>query len=130
MRNMKPPISGIKYILYKSKVVFEKYSFSEKELNDFNIEQIDNNDLLELHMFDEQKEYRVVKSRRKGREEFLFSDIDTPHDDVYIEEVLLINKQNADILENLLETVKIVNYLSYEDDDILHINAYRLQEVK
>ena len=42
MRNMKPPISGIKYILYKSKVVFEKYSFSEKELNDFNIEQIDN----------------------------------------------------------------------------------------
>lgn len=71
MRNMKPPISGIKYILYKSKVVFEKYSFSEKELNDFNIEQIDNNDLLELHMFDEQKEYRVVKSRRKGREEFL-----------------------------------------------------------
>lgn len=65
MRNMKPPISGIKYILYKSKVVFEKYSFSEKELNDFNIEQIDNNDLLELHMFDEQK--NIVWSSREER---------------------------------------------------------------
>lgn len=129
MGKMIPPLQGIKYALYRTKVVFEYYQMSEEEALFFS-EQLADDDLLELHMFNETEEYRVINSRTNGRMTLLISDHDVVHDDYYIEEVFVERADNSDEQENIKQTVKIVNYITHDENDLLKIQAYRLQEVK
>lgn len=120
----KAPEKGIVYALFRDRVMFERYSMEELEMSRF-----EGNNLLELHLFDEDTEYRIIRTRMNGCQEMVISDEEIGFEDIYIEEILLANK-DADSRENLVDTVKVVNYIDYDENDLLRISGYRLQEVR
>ena len=118
------PNKGIIYALYKDKVIFEKYV----SVDDLDISE---EDLLELHCFDENKEYRYMDGKDK-----VISNQDG--DDTYEENVITLHKKNGtedesidqrDHLEQRLK-VMVVNYIEYDENDMLRIKNYRLKEVE
>lgn len=141
------PEKGIMYALFRSRVIFRRYRFDDVKDNmpldevfrllDIYIDE--NDKLLELHMFDDKQEYRIIYSRRKGYCEYVINDENiqkqlmnsknsnqTP--ETYIEEVYCENVEDNKL--DTIETVKIVNYIDYDENDLLKIKAYRLKEVK
>lgn len=120
----KAPERGIVYALFRDRVMFERYSMEELEKSQF-----EGNNLLELHLFDEDTEYRIIRTRMNGCQEMVISDEEIGFEDIYIEEILIANK-DADSRENLVDTVKVVNYIDYNENDLLRIRGYRLQEVR
>ena len=108
----KAPGAGICYALYSDKgVIFEKYTLPI---------DVDEMHLLELHLFDEEKELRVIRTETKGLIECLITDTECKHDDIYEEQVF--TEKNIPI--------KIVNYITYNENDTLNIDNYRLKEVR
>lgn len=110
------PEQGIMYALYIDRVVFEPYK--KEELPE--IEELRKN-LLELHLFDASTEYRVVVSKR-GEIEAVIRDDGQSNQDIYTEKVMVSDKQ--------ISCVEVVNYLSYDENDLMMIKNYRLKEVE
>ena len=115
------PERGMKYALYKDKVVYKAYNGlpDESEFQD---------NLIEMHLFDEEKEYRYVRLSGGKVIEKLISDeselgknisSETKEEYTYTEKIYTSG-------ENV---VKVVNYISYDENDIMMINNYRLQGV-
>lgn len=109
-------INQMKYIKYESLAEIEQYLTEEG--------------LLELHLFDSEKELRFVKTRGKGIQRFEISDT-AEYDDKY-EECLYVLREHddADKQENLKGKIIVVNYIKYDENDMLHIVNYRLKEVE
>ena len=113
MNLTKAPEKGLMYATYIDKMSFEPYCRDELT------EAISEEKLLELHLFDQDIEYRVVRTR-KGMVENIISDETASYDDVYVEKVRTKRESTC--------YVEIVNYLTYNEDDQLIINNYRLRE--
>ena len=71
------PEKGIMYALYIDRMVFQEYT-KDQLLKDAYLED----KLLEIHLFDENKEYRYIKSRLKEIECVIDDSIE--HEDVYV----------------------------------------------
>ena len=112
------PKNGILYALYVDRMEFFKYK---------NLEEIESiiteKNLLELHLFDKDMEFRAVKTRKGA---FLCCEIkdDETYDDVYVEETYVDAEE-----ESMCQKIQVVNYLKYDENDMLHIVNYRLKEV-
>lgn len=117
------PEQGILYALYTDKVKYEKYK-KEELLEDLHLAE----KLLELHLFDDTREYRYIKTRR-GEMETLISDETVEHQDIYTEKILTLGnkKEKPDKDSGFVE---VVNYITYDEDDLMRIGNYRLKEVK
>lgn len=115
------PKRGMKYALYKDKVVYEAYNGlpDESEFQD---------NLIEMHLFDEEKEYRYVRLSGGKVIEKLISDESELGKNISSEK-----KAEYTYTEKIYTTgenvVKVVNYISYDKNDIMMINNYRLQGV-
>lgn len=107
------PEEGIMYALYIDRVVYERYKRQELPPE----EQLKDR-LLELHLFNETAEYRYVKTR-KGEIQTRIDD-ETEHEDIYTERIYTQDGK----------TVEVVNYITYDDNDLMRIDNYRLKEVK
>lgn len=119
----KIPEKGTMYALYMDKMVYRKYDRREL-LEDTALEE----KLLELHLFDENREYRYIK-KRTGEIEALISDDTVEHQDVYAEKIITLgNKKEKPDKESGL--VEVVNYITYDENDLMRIENYRLREVK
>ena len=70
------PEQGMMYAIYTDEVKYEKYNRS-----DLNEKEILRENLLELHLFDEEVEYRYVKMRERQKEDrfILISDETVTH---------------------------------------------------
>ena len=84
--------------------------------------------LLELHLFDDTTEYRIIRSEH-GEIEIVISDENMPHDDIYCEKIYTL-KENDEQSEEQDSCVEVVNYLTYDENDLLLIRNYRLKEVR
>lgn len=117
------PEQGIMYALYVDRVVYQKYSRDEL-LQNKNLQ----NKLLELHLFDETKEYRYIKARN-GEIETLINDDAVEHQDQYTERIFTLadKKENPDENSGRIE---VINYITYDEDDLMRIQNYRLKEVR
>lgn len=117
------PEQGILYALYIDKVKYEKYK-KEELLEDSHLAE----KLLELHLFDDTREYRYIKTRR-GEMEILISDETAEHQDIYTEKILTLGnkKEKPDKDSGFVE---VVNYITYDENDLMRIGNYRLKEVK
>ena len=117
------PEQGILYALYTDKVKYEKYK-KEEFLEDPHLAE----KLLELHLFDDTREYRYIKTRR-GEMETLISDETAEHQDIYTEKILTLGnkKEKPDKDSGFVE---VVNYITYDENDLMRIGNYRLKEVK
>lgn len=122
----KAPEKGMMYALYIDKVVYEPYisrpSITEEK------------GLLELHLFDEEKEYRFIKRRNQKPIEEVISDElvlgkKATKENSYEEEIFTL-KDKMEKLEDTTHRIKVVNYISYDENDLLTIENYRLKEVK
>lgn len=130
------PKTGILYAMLRDRIIFEEYTEFNVETgciygSDRRIlldieEQQTQGSLLELHLFDNQIEYRCIKKRLKGYQEYVIQDTNE-YDDIYVESVYLTG-DNVDKQEHLKEKIDVVNYIRYNDDDILTIVNYRLQQ--
>ena len=75
------------------------------------------NDILEIHLFDENKEYRAISSRRKNIIETIVKDSDLDYTDT----TSIIDKHSN------LKKLTVRNYLSVnEKNGTLYISNYRL----
>lgn len=117
----KAPQTGTMYGVFTDKILYQKYDRA-----DLLAEPPKEDKLLELHLFDAQKEYRCIRTRLQGFKEFEITD-DCEHDDVY-EEKIYVSGSNVDKQEDLREQVTVVNYIVYDENDLLHIPNYRLKE--
>lgn len=116
------PAKGRLYALLRDEVKFESYE-ALKDIEDI----VNDEKLLELHLFDKEKEYRMIRTRMDG---FVTAVIDDSQkcDDIYEETVFVLGK-DVDQTENLKEKVTVVNYITYNEDDMITICNYRLKEV-
>lgn len=117
------PEAGTMYAMFIDKIVYQKYKKSELVSVD-----LDEKKLLELHLFDKEKEYRVVRTRGHGLQEYEITD-DCGHDDCY-EEKIYVSGRNVDRQDDLKEQVTVVNYITYDKNDLLHVGNYRLKEAE
>lgn len=117
------PEKGTLYATFIQEMVYKKYE-SLEEVKPY----LEKEGLLELHLFDKEKELRFVKSRGKGLNRYEIID-SNEYDDVY-EEVLYVASENVDKQEHLSEKIGVVNYIKYDENDMLRIKNYRLKEVE
>lgn len=111
------PENGIKYAIYKDRVEFQRYTLKDL-LKDEKLEE----NLIELHLFDKNKELRVIESNRGE----IFTVIDGEDDvnrECYVEQVYTITGNDVS------EQVEVVNYITFDENDIARIEDYRLREV-
>lgn len=114
----KAPEQGILYALYIDRMEFRRYdrtSLLQKDVEE---------NLLELHLFDEEKEYRYIKTE-SGEIERVISDASDEYDSCYKEKVYTLEKYRPSIGQ-----VEVVNYITYDDNDLIRIDNYRLKEVR
>ena len=131
----KAPVSGMMYALYKNKMVYRPYCMSRED-SDGNekriilMEQPDlAENLLELHLFDTDREYRMVLRRGLDPVSKLIDDSCIKIEDgdfKYEEQIQTLDRDQT----GNPGLVKIVNYVTYDEDDLLYIENYRLMEVK
>lgn len=117
------PQKGTIYATFVDKMVYRKYD-SLAEIEQYLTEE----GLLELHLFDREKELRFMKTREKGIQRYEVSDKDG-YDDVY-EESLFVSGKEAGKQEKLSEKIVVVNYIRYDENDMIRIVNYRLKEVE
>lgn len=131
----KAPVSGMMYALYKNKMVYSPYCMSrdDSDGNEKRIILIEQPDLaenlLELHLFDADREYRMVLRRGMNTVSKIIDDrcIKIKEGDFkYEEQIQTLDRDQA----GNPGLVKIVNYVTYDEDDLLYIENYRLMEVK
>ncbi len=125
------PQTGTMYAVFTDKVLYGKYSresLAGKLPEDPREREMLSDRLLELHLFDGEKEYRCIRTRMHGLREYEITDA-CEHDDVY-EERVYVSGSSVDRQENLRERAAVVNYIVYDENDLLHIVNYRLKEVE
>lgn len=119
------PRFGKMLAIYTDKVEYRDYNLDELDLET----NIDN--LLEVHLYDMEKEYRAIKSRREQgfivciiNDEEEKKGCDDSEIVEYVEEAFLI-KNNPDE-KKYANKVKIINYIKYNENDMMYISNYRL----
>lgn len=107
------PLKGWVLASTREKVIFEPYA----NLNEVT-EKINDKDLLELHLFDEQKEYRVLSSAHGPIEwvsDFDVNDrVHTYREDMYLEAPYKGKK------------LTVYNHIHYDENGMIQIDDYRL----
>lgn len=122
MNLSKAPAQGMMYALYTDRVVYRPYqkeALSQEQLSE---------QLLELHLFDDTTEYRLICAER-GELETVICDENVPHDDLYCEKIFTL-EEKTEQPGTQSSQVEVVNYLTYDENDLLMIRNYRLKEVK
>lgn len=136
IKKEKAPVSGMMYALYKDRVVYCPYCMARIDLDGDKrriilTEQPElAENLLELHLFNTQKEYRMVSRRGLKPVSRLIDDSCMEKEKgefIYTEEQ--IQTLDIDHTGNKVP-VNIVNYVMYDEDDLLYIENYRLMEVR
>ena len=122
MELLKAPERGMLYALYTDRMEYRPYEREDLLLKEKDLQK----NLLELHLFDEKKEYRFIK-KRKGELEVVVCDERKEYDDLYIEKIFT---QEDEKEKNHASCIEVVNYLVYDENDLLKIKNYRLKEVK
>lgn len=111
----KAPEAGYVLAYFRQKVLFQKFG-SEIMEQILKLEQQDV--LLELHVFDSEKEYRLIRCETGEFFEAVVSDENAGESKV---ESVQLEKG----YEHLMPYLKVVNYIDYDENGMLYINNYR-----
>lgn len=118
------PDQGTCYALYQDRMEFHGYTKDQLPSEEKMAEG-----LLELHLFDAEKEYRYI-NKRNGQIELCIDDNTAAHDDCYEEAIYTLDKGEEHITSDTARNkVGVVNYITYNEDDLMVISNYRLKEV-
>jgi len=117
------PETGRAMIYYQTGIYYGDYKFEngELKLSDGNPWE---STVLELHLFDANTEYRAVYSQMEnGYMETVIQDA-SQKADVRIPEECFLLPEYSD------QKIGIMNYLCFDEDDLLHLANYRIYTVK
>lgn len=117
------PKQGQIYAIYSDKMVFERYH-SLEEISDY----LEAENFLEIHLFNQEMELRFLKLQRGEIKRYEVMDSEK-YEDTYVESIY-ISGADIDKNENLEQKIEVINYLTYDENDMLHIVNYRLKEVE
>lgn len=109
----KAPKDGYALAYFRQNILFRKL---EPEVRQQISEQQEN--LLELHVFDSEQEYRLIKCETGEFIEAMVSD--EAAEDKKVETV-----QVEDRYQGLMKHLQVVNYINYDESGMLSINNYR-----
>ncbi|MBQ8167390.1 MAG: hypothetical protein IJZ96_10200 [Lachnospiraceae bacterium] len=111
----KMPANGYVLGYFRTNIVFQGYN-QVSELKEI----LENNgQLLELHVFDDVKEYRFVAKDDGQAIEQLIEDEEGKDTKVELVKV-------EDNLSNVMSVLKVVNYIDYDENGMITIDNYRL----
>lgn len=113
------PSNGYLMAYTRKQVIFCKYG----DLSELDT-KLKGLDILELHLFDDQKEYRwVVSQSARSPEHYVdhFADF-TEDDDTFVQNIVPENKFLAETRE-----IVVVNHISYSETGMAYIDDYRLK---
>lgn len=115
------PDKGFMLAYLRDEVLFENY----ETLNHIK-EQLMTRDILELHLFNSDFEYRALSTISKRFPNGIIETIvDFDYsDDIYAVETSLDSKY--DIEKTGLKNIKVLNHISYDKNGVAHIDNYRL----
>ena len=118
----KCPSKGYILAYTRSQVIFKRYE-SVNQIGGFLGEE----DVLELHLFDRQKEYRLLTSRSKRYKKGYVeaeADFEEREDKVYRQEAML------DIMDDITDTITgklyVLNHVNYDDAGMAVVDNYRM----
>lgn len=74
---------------------------------------------LEVHAFNKEYEWRWIVSRRKGAIE---AKIEDGQEEMKFEENVLVIPE----FKHVLNKIKVINYMAYDENDMLYVKGYRL----
>lgn len=117
------PERGTIYALYVDKMIYESYE-NKQQLTEYLSEE----KLLEMHLFDRKKELRFLKTGNGEIKSYEIKD-EKDYDDVYVESIYLLGV-DIDQTKDLKQKVEVVNYIRYDENDLLNIVNYRLKEAE
>lgn len=117
------PERGMIYALYVDKMIYESYE-NKQQLTEYLAEE----KLLEMHLFDREKELRFLKTGSDEIKSYEIKDSEE-YDDVYVESSYLLGA-DIDQTKDLKQKVEVVNYIRYDENDLLNIVNYRLKEAE
>ncbi len=105
------------YAVYQTHIEYKTYNSLQDIINQENW----TDGLLELHLFDKEKEYRYIQ-KRNGFISIIIDDSkkNFSYDDIYEEHIYVTGSK---------QKVAVVNYITFDEDDLLQIENYRLKEV-
>lgn len=118
----KAPQKGILLAYFRTKVIFDTYEIVEKEIKSSKYGAVQGEKLLELHLFNSEKEYRAVLS---GGNKYIQTEICRESDGDTIEEEMYLSEK----FQKFGDKLKVVNLLSYDDSGMIRIENYRLAGV-
>lgn len=107
------PQKGWMLVSTRKKVIFEPY----ENLNDIT-ERFQNTDLLEMHLFDDQREYRVLSSVHGPVEWIADFDVTDP-ENTYQEDMYLEAPYKG-------KKLIVYNHIHYDENGMIQIDDYRL----
>ena len=114
------PSSGYMIAYTRREVFFEEYAAINKAK-----ERLNDMDILELHLFDQSKEYRALlteSSRFNGSAIEYVADFPNDGQDVYVEECFIEKRFSG--FEN--NNLSILNHINFDDNGMAVIDDYRL----
>lgn len=121
------PGSGYALIYTRQKVIFKAYNDIGKLR-----EEIKNDELLEIHLFDDNIEYRAVSTRSKRYPEGVIEAVigeKNEDQSIFEEEVLIDQREERVLLERKgQEKITVLNCISYDENGMAFIDNYRLRK--
>ena len=109
------PQDGYMLACFRQEVVFQKDEPSLRQKID---EQQEN--LLELHVFDRNKEYRLMRCETGEFIEAVVCDKDATEEKLKVEKVKLESR-----FEELMPYLQVINYIDYDENGMLSVSNYR-----
>lgn len=115
------PQKGYVLSYLRDKVIFKRYESIDDLLNELTEKEI-----LELHLFDNEMEYRAVTSTSKRYSDGIIEDVidfkyDSKSEDCFKSDMVLEQGYIDDI-----HTISVINHLMYDENGSASVDNYRL----
>lgn len=120
------PKSGIMLIYARDGVIFERYQ-SLQEVG----KRVNGKELLEVHLFDGEREYRALSSQSKRFTAHFIDNVfiaeKKDEDSIYSQDILL---ETGEENKTGINKIRVDNHILYNDTGMALIDNYRLVEVR
>ena len=119
------PESGIMLVYTRKKVIFERYQSLQQAG-----ERLRGEEILEVHLFDKEKEYRALASQSKRFPGHFIDKVfrveEKDKDCIYSQEILL---EMTEVNKTGMEKIQVNNHIPYSDTGMAVIDRYQFVEV-
>ncbi len=120
----KAPAAGYVLAYTRKCLLFKPYS------DKGNVEGLfaEDADIVEIHLFNDEKEYRIVSSESRRYESGYVdhvADFESGGDSTYVQNIYL-DLRKEDMADISADTIEVVNHIKYTDEGMAYIDDYRL----